>query len=227
MRLQTISIIALLMAVTTAKAQFKTDPVVGAAVTTEAATLSKAVNATNSQQKGIIAAQTAITLQLEKLREYEDKTFRYLSKTQSVINNLHDIKRSHELGKSIIQNLNDCKREAVNHPQGAIVATMISKRTNTIITESTALAASITGLVTKSGNDNLLNSAERTRILSDVTGRLSTINRSLRSLKYQIIMYRWADLLRSTNPMAYAELINSEYFVKETKRNIDAVVKIF
>ncbi len=227
MRLQTISIIALLMAVTTAKAQFKTDPVVGAAVTTEAATLSKAVNATNSQQKGIIAAQTAITLQLEKLREYEDKTFRYLSKTQSVINNLHDIKRSYELGKSIIQNLNDCKREAVNHPQGAIVATMISKRTNTIITESTALAASITGLVTKSGNDNLLNSAERTRILSDVTGRLSTINRSLRSLKYQIIMYRWADLLRSTNPMAYAELINSEYFVKETKRNIDAVVKIF
>ena len=138
MRLQTISIIALLMAVTTAKAQFKTDPVVGAAVTTEAATLSKAVNATNSQQKGIIAAQTAITLQLEKLREYEDKTFRYLSKTQSVINNLHDIKRSYELGKSIIQNLNDCKREAVNHPQGAIVATMISKRTNTIITESTA-----------------------------------------------------------------------------------------
>ena len=227
MRLQTISIIALLMAVTTAKAQFKTDPVVGAAVTTEAATLSKAVNATNSQQKGIIAAQTAITLQLEKLREYEDKTFRYLSKTQSVINNLHDIKRSYELGKSIIQNLNDCKREAVNHPQGAIVATMISKRTNTIITESTALAASITGLVTKSGNDNLLNSAERTRILSDVTGRLSTINRSLRSLKYQIIMSRWADLLRSTNPMAYAELINSEYFVKETKRNIDAVVKIF
>lgn len=227
MRLQTISIIALLMAVTTAKAQFKTDPVVGAAVTTEAATLSKAVNATNSQQKGIIAAQTAITLQLEKLREYEDKTFRYLSKTQSVINNLHDIKRSYELGKSIIQNLNDCKREAVNHPQGAILATMISKRTNTIITESTALAASITGLVTKSGNDNLLNSAERTRILSDVTGRLSTINRSLRSLKYQIIMYRWADLLRSTNPMAYAELINSEYFVKETKRNIDAVVKIF
>ena len=227
MRLQTISIIALLMAVTTAKAQFKTDPVVGAAVTTEAATLSKAVNATNSQQKGIIAAQTAITLQLEKLREYEDKTFRYLSKTQSVINNLHDIKRSYELGKSIIQNLNDCKREAVNHPQGAFVATMISKRTNTIITESTALAASITGLVTKSGNDNLLNSAERTRILSDVTGRLSTINRSLRSLKYQIIMYRWADLLRSTNPMAYAELINSEYFVKETKRNIDAVVKIF
>lgn len=227
MRLQTISIIALLMAVTTAKAQFKTDPVVGAAVTTETATLSKAVNATNSQQKGIIAAQTAITLQLEKLREYEDKTFRYLSKTQSVINNLHDIKRSYELGKSIIQNLNDCKREAVNHPQGAIVATMISKRTNTIITESTALAASITGLVTKSGNDNLLNSAERTRILSDVTGRLSTINRSLRSLKYQIIMYRWADLLRSTNPMAYAELINSEYFVKETKRNIDAVVKIF
>lgn len=227
MRLQTISIIALLMAVTTAKAQFKTDPVVGAAVTTETATLSKAVNATNSQQKGIIAAQTAITLQLEKLREYEDKTFRYLSKNQSVINNLHDIKRSYELGKSIIQNLNDCKREAVNHPQGAIVATMISKRTNTIITESTALAASITGLVTKSGNDNLLNSAERTRILSDVTGRLSTINRSLRSLKYQIIMYRWADLLRSTNPMAYAELINSEYFVKETKRNIDAVVKIF
>lgn len=227
MRLQTISIIALLMAVTTAKAQFKTDPIVGAAVTAEATTLSKAVNATNSQQKGIIAAQAAITLQLEKLREYEDKTFRYLSKTQSVINNLHDIKRSYELGKSIIQNLNDCKREAVNHPQGAIVATMISKRTNTIITESTALAASITGLVTKSGNDNLLNSAERTRILSDVTGRLSTINRSLRSLKYQIIMYRWADLLRSTNPMAYAELINSEYFVKETKRNIDAVVKIF
>lgn len=227
MRLQTISIIALLMAVTTAKAQFKTDPIVGAAVTAEATTLSKAVNATNSQQKSIIAAQAAITLQLEKLREYEDKTFRYLSKTQSVINNLHDIKRSYELGKSIIQNLNDCKREAVNHPQGAIVATMISKRTNTIITESTALAASITGLVTKSGNDNLLNSAERTRILSDVTGRLSTINRSLRSLKYQIIMYRWADLLRSTNPMAYAELINSEYFVKETKRNIDAVVKIF
>lgn len=227
MRLQTISIIALLMAVTTAKAQFKTDPIVGAAVTAEATTLSKAVNATNSQQKGIIAAQAAITLQLEKLREYEDKTFRYLSKTQSVINNLHDIKRSYELGKSIIQNLNDCKREAVNHPQGAIVATMISKRTNTIITESTALTASITGLVTKSGNDNLLNSAERTRILSDVTGRLSTINRSLRSLKYQIIMYRWADLLRSTNPMAYAELINSEYFVKETKRNIDAVVKIF
>lgn len=227
MRLQTISIIALLMAASTAKAQFKTDPVVGAAVTTEAVTLSTAVNKGNSQQKFIMTAQAAITTQLELLRGYEDKTYKYLSKTQSVINDLHDIKRSYELGKSIIQNLNECKDEAVNHPQGAIVATMISKRTGSIIAESIALAASISGLVTKSGDGNLLNSAERSRILSDVTGRLSTINRSLRSLKYQIIIYRWADLLRSKNPMIYAELINSEYYVKETKRNIDAVVKIF
>lgn len=227
MKLQTISIMTMLLFSFTAQAQFKTDPLVGSAVTLEASTLSNKMSETNKLQKSIMTAQVAISGQLEMLKSYEDKTLKYLSKTQSVINNLHDIKRSYDLGRSIISNLNDCKREAANHPQGAIIASLISKRTTTIITESTALAASITNLVTKSGVDNLLNSAERTRILSSVTGRLATINRSLRSLKYQIAMYRWTDLLRSASPLAYSELINSDYVLNQAKRNIDAVAKSF
>lgn len=227
MKLRIISVVSFLAVSLSGFAQFKGDMIVAGAVATEAGILKASTEKTNGLQAMIMGTQTVIAGQLETLKGVEDKMMKYLSKTQGVINNLYDIKRSLDLGSSILKNLNACKDAAANHPDRAVISTLMSRRTTDIILESTALASSIGSLVTKSGKDNLLNSAERTRILSDVTGRLSTINRQLRSLKYQIIMFRWTDVVHRFYPVTYADIIGSEYILNKAKRNVDQVARIF
>lgn len=204
-----------------AKAQIQTDPVLTAAVALEKSTLENQLKKENEKQLQIIGINTGITVQLEEIRQYEEKMYKYLKETQNIIRNAYDIYRCGDLVTQIYNNLRDCTDAIVGHPQGAIVSTIVSKQYSKITQEASALYGYISGLVTKSDGSVLLNSAERNMILTQVTRRLSTINRNLTALKYQIRVYRWADIARHLAPKEYYMLVNCENIKNQIKRDID------
>lgn len=205
----------------TTKAQIQTDPALTAAVALEKTTLENQLKKENDKQLQIIGINTGISVQLDEIRQYEEKMYNYLKETQSIIRNAYDIYRCGDLITQIYNNLRGCTDAIVGHPQGAIVSTVVSKQYSKITQETSALYGYISGLVTKSDGSVLLNSAERNAILTQVTRRLSTINRNLTALKYQIRVYRWADIARHLAPKEYYMLVNCENIKNQIKRDID------
>lgn len=204
-----------------ANAQIQTDPILTSAVALEKSTLESQLKKENEKQLQIIGINTGITYQLDEIRQYEEKMYKYLKETQSIIKNAYDIYRCGDLITQIYSNLRGCTDAIIGHPQGAIVSTIVSKQYSRITQEAMALYGYIDGLVTKSDGSVLLNSAERNMILTQVTRRLSTINRNLTALKYQIKVYRWADIARHLAPKEYYMLVNCENIKNQIKRDID------
>lgn len=206
---------------TNLQAQIQTDPILTGTVATGDVLINSAIKEGTKKQQAIIGLNGGILLQLEQIREYEKTMYKYLSETQSIINNAYEIVKCGELLTNIYSNLSGCTDAVVGHPQGAVISVIISKQYSRLTKEVLSLYGYVNGLVTKSGNSNLLNSAERMKILTNVTGRLSTINRNLQSLKYQIQIYRWSDIPRVLAPKEYYSIVNCDLIAKQIKRDID------
>ena len=138
---------------------------VGAAITAGSVTLGDEISRTNSLQSATLGQNTAITAMLSNIQSYEQKMYNYLSEAQGIINSVYTLTKCVRLGSDIITELNECRIAAQNHPQGLIVSSLITTQYSDIVSESGALVSYLTPIVKGSGNNNLLNSAERIRIL--------------------------------------------------------------
>lgn len=201
----------------------KTDPLVGAAVTAENMALNAQLSEQKKKQIAIIGLNTGIYLQLDSIHKYEKIMYDYLSEAQGVIRNAYEIYRCGELSRSIYDNLKGCTEELVGHPQQAIISTLVSKQYAGVIEEATALTGYISGLVLKNGEHNLLTSAERQKVLWLITGRLSTINRQLWSLRLQIKYLKWAYVPQKITPKEYWTVKKSETILHQIKQDIDKI----
>lgn len=203
------------------QAQIQTDPILTGAVELERSTLKKELEKQNDKQLTIIGINTGIMIQLDSIRKYETIMHNYLSKAQNIVNQAYDVYKCGELTTQIYSNLKDCTNAAVGHPEGAIVSAVVSKQYSKIAQEAMSLYGYIAGLVKKSDGSVLLNSMERISILAEVRRSLSTINRNLVSLKWQIKLYRWADIPRLLAPKEYYMFTDEEDIVRRIKRDID------
>lgn len=206
-----------------ANAQIHTDPLVAAAVTLENSMLNGQLDEQKKQQSTIIGLNTGIYIQLDSIHKYEKIMYEYLSEAQGVIRNAYEIYRCGELSRSIYDNLKGCTEELVGHPQQAIISSLVSKQYGNVIEEATALTGYISGLVLKNGEQNLLTSGERQKVLWQITGRLSTINRQLWSLRLQIKYLKWSYVPREIVPQEYWTVKKSEVILSQIKQDIDRI----
>jgi hypothetical protein len=206
-----------------ANAQIHTDPLVAAAVTLENSMLNGQLDEQKKQQSTIIGLNTGIYIQLDSIHKYEKIMYEYLSEAQGVIRNAYEIYRCGELSRSIYDNLKGCTEELVGHPQQAIISSLVSKQYGNVIEEATALTGYISGLVLKNGEQNLLTSGERQKVLWQITGRLSTINRQLWSLRLQIKYLKWSYVPREIVPQEYWTVKKSEIILSRIKQDIDRI----
>ncbi len=213
--------ITLGMVVFTVNTYAQVDPTLAGAVTVNGALVSGEIDKNNKRQLEIIGINTGIYYNTQKIKEMEETTYKYLSQAQSIVSNAYDVARSATLMESIYSNLRKCSAEVKNHPQGMVVSLIVSKKYTQIVTESSSLYSYIASLVTKSGEKNLLNSAERNQIMTEVVNRLSMINRDLTSLRYQIQYLRWMDIPRYIAPGEYYKAVSSKLIVDGIKRDID------
>lgn len=171
--------------------------------------LGNELSRTNSLQSATLGQNTVITGLLNNIQNYEQKMYNYMSEAQSIVTSAYTVMRCLNLGSDIISELNACRREAMNHPEGLLVSSMVTNQYSEITQEAAALVSYIAPLVQSGGEKNLMNSAERISILNSVSSRLFSLYASVNRLKQNIMRMRWSHLVREISPELYYEFMNT------------------
>lgn len=206
-----------------ARAQ-QTDPTLTAAVILQTEELKSIHKKRKSTQEKIIAAETAVTLALDRVHNVENRMLEYLSNAQGAMQNLYQIKRAAELVATEIPRNCDLLRKSVpGHFKGTAIAVLVSDELTDAATQMAALYPFMKQLVTSGSYDvtnadgktekhkvNLLNSAERYYIANEVVTRLETINTDLWLLAWQVRTLSWNDLWFSLDPDGWASVMSGK-----------------
>lgn len=206
-----------------ARAQ-QTDPTLTAAVILQTEELKSIHKKRKSTQEKIIAAETAVTLALDRVHNVENRMLEYLSNAQGAMQNLYQIKRAAELVATEIPRNCDLLRKSVpGHLKGTAIAVLVSDELTDAATQMAALYPFMKQLVTSGSYDvtnadgktekhkvNLLNSAERYYIANEVVTRLETINTDLWLLAWQVRTLSWNDLWFSLDPDGWAAVMSGK-----------------
>lgn len=200
-------------------AQLQVDPIQAAAIEVNALQISGAVNEATEEHEKITALNSAITVELEGIRHYEEQVYESLKDASNLLNDALEVKRAADLTSQILSNLSKCTKAAVDHPEGAAVTALISSHYTRFYEEAMTVYGYISSIVTDP--NTLLNAAERTAILSRIVNQLAMMNRSALNLYCQIRSYRWIDLVRHVAPDAYYSIVGCDYYLKQIKRDID------
>ena len=206
-----------------ARAQ-QTDPTLTAAVILQTEELKSIHRKRKSTQEKIIAAETAVTLALDRVHNVENKMLEYLSNAQGAMQNLYQIKRAAELVATEIPRNCDLLRKSVpGHLKGTAIAVLVSDELTDAATQMAALYPFMKQLVTSGSyvvtnadgktekhKVNLLNSAERYYIANEVVTRLETINTDLWLLAWQVRTLSWNDLWFSLDPDGWASVMSGK-----------------
>ena len=227
MKRQLICFISLLILSNECFAQ-QTDPTLTAAVGAQSAMLNSLFSKREKTQKKIIAAETAVTVAMDRMHKVEDQMLEYLSNAQGAMQNLYQIKRAAELVTTEIpQNMNLVKKSLPGHLKGTAIAILVSDELTDAATQMASLYPFMKQLVTSgsynvTGADgknekhkiNLLNSAERYYVANEVVTKLEDINTDLWLLAWQIRTMSWNDLWYGLDPDGWATVMSGKAIVE-------------
>ena len=206
----------------------QTDPVLAGAVATQSAMLQQLFSKRVKTQQKIIAAETAVTVAMDRMHKVEDQMLDYLSNAQGAMQNLYQIKRAAELVTTEIpQNMNLVKQSLPGHLKGTAIAMLVSDELTDAATQMASLYPFMKQLVTsgsynvsdydEKGNSvnkkhkvNLLNSAERYYVANEVVTKLESINTDLWLLAWQIRTMSWHDLWFGLDPEGWATVMSGK-----------------
>lgn len=205
----------------------QTDPALTATVILQTEELKNIHKNRKSTQEKIIAAETAVTVALDRVHKVENKMLEYLSNAQGAMQNLYQIKRATELvAKEIPQNCDLVRRSVQGNLVGTAIAALVSDEITDAASQMAALYPFMKQLVTSGSYDvtnmqgkteqhkvNLLSSAERYYIANEVVSRLEAINTDLFILAWQIRTLSWRDLWFSLDPEGWASIMSGKNIV--------------
>lgn len=175
------------------------DPVTSGAMLANSAIINSQLNNTNNKLFDIQTAQLAVAAQMTLVNNLQNKIYKGLSEVASVINNLYSIKDIAETGSDIVSDINKAVQTARSNP---VLLLFAQQGAQDFERRAVALATDVSAYVLKAGGDNLMDSAERGKLLNHIVIELH----ALRGLAYgmQRAMY-WAQLRgiwASLNPWA-------------------------
>ena len=210
----------------------QSDPVLTGAVAAQSAMLQKIFKDREKTQKKIIAAETAVTVAMDRMHRVEDQMLEYLQNAQGAMQNLYQIKRATELVTTEIpQNMNLVRQSLPGHLKGTAIAMLVSDELTDAATQMASLYPFMKQLVTsgsynvsdydEKGNPvnkkhkvNLLNSAERYYVANEVVTKLENINTDLWLLAWQIRTMSWNDLWYGLDPDGWATVMSGKAIVE-------------
>ena len=205
----------------------QTDPTLTAAVILQTEELKSVHKKRKTTQEKIIAAETAVTLALDRVHNVENKMLEYLSNAQGAMQNLYQIKRAAELVTTEIpKNTTLLKNSVKGNLKGTAIAALVSDEITDAATQMAALYPFMQQLVTSgsynvTGSDgktekhkvNLLDSAERYYVATEVVTRLERINTDLFILAWQVRTLSWNDLWFSLDPEGWVSIMAGKNIV--------------
>ena len=178
-------------------------------ISAQTVAVSSEIDRTNALQSATLGENTAITVMLNNILDYERKVYNYLSEAQSIVTSAFAVTKCLRMGTEIIEELNSCRKAAQNHPQGLIVSSLVTSQYSDIISESAALTSYLAPIVKGTGKKNLLNSSERINILNSVQTRLYNILWAVKQMKMNIMQMKWMDLVESLTLEQYNRFHNT------------------
>lgn len=205
----------------------KIDPILNATVMSQTSTIGGKLDDTNSHLKSISATNAVMTVTLDSIRSYQEIMLSGLKTVHKAFNNMFTVVDCMDKCSAIIAELNNCKIAAEKNPEGALVSLILSKNYSRILNESSGLVNNITKFVTSSSDKNLLNNAERLRILNNTHYQLCVIYTRVRSLRAQIEWYQLADIPATLTPSIYNNHSASERAFKRVERDIELLKNMF
>ena len=205
----------------------QTDPTLTATVLLQTSELKSIYKTRKTTQEKIIAAETAVTLALDRVHSVENKMLEYLSNAQGAMQTLYQIKRAAELVTTEIpKNTTLLKNSVKGNLKGTAIATLVSDEITDAATQMAALYPFMQQLVTSgsynvTGSDgstekhkvNLLSSAERYYVANEVVTRLERINTDLFILAWQVRTLSWNDLWFSLDPEGWASVMSGKNII--------------
>ncbi len=220
MRWQTIKVFLLICFVGISDVGFsqQIDPALATAVAVSGASEVNALKDTKTAQQNIAAYQAAISIQMDKIRDVEEKVYDYLQNASSAIKNAIEIKQAGVITSEIYTLFGDLQESAQNNPQGVLMLTVVSKQITKATEEMIGIYSYISSLSLSS--DVLLNAVERNQITWTVLYKLRQIKSTLYLLKFQIDNYTLADLPQILYPMEY-------FYATDGKRIAEQIIATF
>ena len=205
----------------------QTDPTLTGAVFAQTSTLKNIYNKRQKAHEKIIAAETAVTVALDRVHSVEDKMLEYLSNAQGAMQNLYQIKRAGELvATEIPQNCSLLLKSVGSNLKGTAIAAIVSDELADAATQMAALYPFMRQLVTSGSYDtggsdggkekhkvNLLSSSERYYIANEVLTRLEAVNTDLFILAWQVRTLSWNDLWFSLDPEGWASVMSGKNII--------------
>jgi hypothetical protein len=175
------------------------DPAISAAIALNSAVINGQLKTTNNKLDLIQKGQLAVTGQLSVINDLQNKILKGLNQVASVINNLTTIRDISECGSDIVKDVEASVTLAKSDPALLLFA---EQGARDFETRAATLAADVSAFVLKGGNDNLMDSGERGKLLNHIAGQM----RILRGIAYGMdrAMF-WAKLngiFRSLSPWA-------------------------
>lgn len=210
-----------------AQLKVQTDPVTTGAIISQTSSIGGKLDNTNDHLKSISTTNALMTVTLDSIRSYHQIMLDGLKKVNRVFNSMFTVVDCIDKCSGIIAELNNCKIAADKNPEGALVSLVLSKNYSRILNESSSLVNNITQFVTSSSGKNLLNNAERLRILNNTHSQLCTIYSRVRSLRAQIEWYQLADIPATLLPSIYNNHLAAEREFERCKRNIQNLNRMF
>lgn len=205
----------------------QTDPALTAAVIGQTVELKNIHKKRKATQEKIIAAETAVTVALDRVHQVENKMLEYLSNAQGAMQNLYQVKRAGELVLTEIpRNCSLLTRSVGGNLKGTTIAALVSDELTDAATQMAALYPFMKQLVTSGSYEvangdgskekhkvNLLSSAERYYVANEVVTRLESINTDLFILAWQVRTLSWNDLWFSLDPEGWATVMSGKNIV--------------
>ena len=132
----------------------QTDPTLTGAVFAQTSTLKNIYDKRQKAHEKIIAAETAVTVALDRVHSVEDKMLEYLSNAQGAMQNLYQIKRAGELvATEIPQNCSLLLKSVGSNLKGTAIAAIVSDELADAATQMAALYPFMKQLVTSGSYD--------------------------------------------------------------------------
>ena len=175
------------------------DPTTSAAIAVNAAVINGQLSTTNKNLSLIQQGQLAVTGQLVIVNKLQNDVLKGLSQVASIISNLSTIKEIGECGEDIVSDVEQSITLAQSDP---VLLLFAEQGAREFETRAIALAADVSAFVLQGGNNNLMDSGERGKLLNHIASEF----RILRGISYgmQRAMY-WAKMrgiFQSLNPWA-------------------------
>tara|TARA_R110002124_G_scaffold284557_4_gene461981 strand:+ start:869 stop:1525 length:657 start_codon:yes stop_codon:yes gene_type:complete len=177
--------------------QVYVDPAVAAAQASHAAVINTQMNTTNERLTLIERGQLAITGNLTIVNNMQDKIYKGLSEVSSILTDLSNVTEIVRIGGAISSDLSDVMSLARENP----VLLVFAESNATLFQQrATSLALEVSSFALKPGEQNLMDSGERAKIINQILNELMILRSYTYGMYRAMYFAQMKGLMKALNP---------------------------